>query len=76
MMDNFTHMNLTEAQAVEICKAHLSLHDSMYKVQLGMEDTSLKRWIDALTRLENVHGSQERSNAESFDRFGDVKVIE
>jgi hypothetical protein len=72
-VDNFTHMNLTEVDAVDICKAYLSLHDSFHKVQLALEDAGLHRWADALMRIEGAHGRGQRSNAENFDHFIDTR---
>jgi hypothetical protein len=69
MVDNFTHMNLTEVEAIEVCTAYLSLYDCMSKVDLGMQDESLERWKTALSRIESVHGSSARANAVEFDRF-------
>jgi hypothetical protein len=69
MVENFTHMNMTEIEAIDVCTAYLSLHDSMSKVDLGMQDENLQRWKVALGRIESTHGSRARSDAVEFDRF-------
>ena len=73
MVDNFTHMNMTEIEAIDVCTAYLGLYDSMSKVDLGLQDESLERWKTALRRIERVHGSKVRANAVEFDRYVDFR---
>jgi hypothetical protein len=68
-VNNFTHMNLTEAEAVDVCKKYLNINDAFYKVELGMDDTHLQRWTDALKRIRDVHGEVQRAHAEQYDNF-------
>jgi hypothetical protein len=72
-INNFTHMNMSVAEAVEVCKKQLKLEDAFSKVELGMEDTALRRWADALMRIQDVYGSQQRANAEEFDHYDSLK---
>jgi hypothetical protein len=69
-VNNFTHMNLTEAEAVDICRKYLNVNDAFYKVELGMGDKGLKRWADALSRIRDIHGDAQRMHAEQYDHFG------
>lgn len=60
IIDDFTDMNMTEAEALELCRAYgMSEEDAKRKVLAGVQDW--KRWNDSLTRIENAHGEKVAS---------------
>jgi hypothetical protein len=66
VVDDFTHINLTEAEAIEIAREYMGLLDACQKVERGLKDEipwkhgvygdGTARWKDALRVLEAVHG--------------------
>lgn len=74
IVDNFTHYNLTESEAFDVCLEYMSKESAQRKVQRGINDIEpwsltekgdgLSRWRDCLDTIENVHGYQEREKIE------------
>lgn len=70
IVDNFTELNMTEPEAVELCSKvyDLSMPDAMRKVLAGVEDwkpwtigergDGLSRWRDSLEKIQTVHGDE------------------
>lgn len=72
IIDDFTDMNMTEAEALELCRAYgMSEEDAKRKVLAGVQDwkpwtvgvpgIGMERWNDSLTRIENAHGEKVAS---------------
>lgn len=68
IVDDFTHMNMTEAEALEVCREYMGEEDARRKVLAGVQDwkpwtnsifgDGLERWNDSLARIERVHGKR------------------
>ena len=73
IVDDFTDMDMTEAEAIKVCLENMSLHDAEIKVKAGLEDwkpwtsgkrgSGLDRWNDCIRKVKCIHGdgiAQER----------------
>lgn len=79
VVDNFTHCNMTEEKALEVCKdCGCSQHEAMIKVDSGIRDlkpytstsgNGLERWEHCLGIIERVHGISERQRAGAIDQM-------
>ncbi len=69
VVDNFTHLNLTEYEARELCRGYcLSEQEVRTKVRAGLEDwepwthgkkgNGLSRWRDCMRTIRAVHGGE------------------
>jgi hypothetical protein len=68
VVDNFTHMQMTQEQALGVCREHMSESEAQNKVQAGVEDhipwtvgvkgKGTSRWEDALDSIKAVHGKK------------------
>lgn len=70
IVDNFTDLDLTETEALELCKEcyDLSRQDAEEKVRAALEDwepwtvgkqgDGLSRWRDSLKTVELIHGKE------------------
>ena len=66
IVDDFTHMNMTEAEALEVCREYLGILEAQKKVLAGVEDwkpwtngvkgSGLDRWNDSIKTISNIHG--------------------
>lgn len=74
IVDNFTHLDLTEADAFDVALDHMGREDAAKKVQAGVDDIKpwstekgdgLSRWRDSLETIEMVHGLGEVKKIES-----------
>lgn len=70
VVDNFTHVNLNEEQALEVCiEKGLGIEDAKEKVLAGVEDwkpwsnmvkgSGHDRWDDCIESIKLVHGVKE-----------------
>lgn len=69
IVDHFTHVNLTETEAFEVCRDEgCSVDLAKDKVSAGVQDfkpwtrtpgTGLERWEDCLDTIRMVHGEEE-----------------
>ena len=71
VVDNFTHLNMTELEAVELCSNlyNMSMPDAMQKVLAGVEDwepwtngetkgDGTWRWKHDIATVETIHGEE------------------
>ena len=68
IVDDFTHMNMTEAEAFEVCREYLGVEEAKRKVLAGVQDwkpwtnsvfgDGLSRWNDCIASIKNVHGKK------------------
>ena len=66
--DNFTHWNMTEKQALDLCRSFMGEGQAQEKVRAGIEDhkpwqnkvkgSGTDRWEDALETIEMQHGEK------------------
>jgi len=79
IVDNFTHYDLTDAEALDVCvEKNCGRDDALAKVRRGHADEilygrpwkgpadGLNRWRDSLTTIEAIHGKAERDRIESL----------
>jgi hypothetical protein len=76
VVDDFTHMDLTEQEARDVCRANdCSVSEAAEKVRRGVADEPvpgfieddgepLKRWREALRMVAVVHGYQRAADRE------------
>lgn len=77
VVDDFTHTNLTEHAAFDLCQTERDCSESAARkmVQAGMEDwkpwtngakgSGLDRWQDALEKIRTAHGDSRVVELES-----------
>ena len=83
IVDDFTHQNMTEAEALEICREYLGIVESEKKVLAGVQDwkpwtngvlgSGLDRWNESIETIKSVHGqktAEQRVQADSPRRDG------
>ena len=68
IVDDFTHMDMTEAEALEVCREYLGIAEAEKKVLAGVQDwkpwtmgvlgSGLDRWNDSIDRIETMHGKE------------------
>jgi len=69
IVDNFTHMEMTQEEAIEVCLEHMGRDSAAAKVQRGIDDEppwgqdfepadGLRRWRDSVSTVCAVHGMQ------------------
>jgi hypothetical protein len=68
VVDNFTDLNMTDEEALVLCREHLGIADAQQKVLAGVQDwkpwthnipgSGLGRWNDCLETIKNVHGKK------------------
>lgn len=66
IVDNFTHMNMTEDEAHTLCRGFMGEDEARRKVRAGVEDwkpwteenpgNGSERWDDSLETIQMVHG--------------------
>lgn len=66
IVDDFTHMNMTKDEAIELCSTYMGSRNATIKVQAGIDDIKpwtidekgmgLARWMDCIQTIEMVHG--------------------
>lgn len=66
VVDNFTHVNLSVAEAIELCEEDMSADDAAQKVQRGIDSDN--RWTEAIGIIRRVHGDIEVFKLESLIR--------
>ena len=69
IVDNFTHCNMDELEAYELCKEEMGTHDAKEKVFAGVQDfkpwmhrvvgSGHDRWDDCIKKIETRHGKDE-----------------
>jgi hypothetical protein len=77
IVDDFTHYDLGEEEAIEICREHMGRIEAVDKVRRGMEDEEcppfinasgkndgLDRYRDCLKTIKNVHGPEKAAERE------------
>jgi hypothetical protein len=72
IVDDFTHMNLTEKKALKLCKAQgCSPEEATLKVLAGKEDhipwtntpgSGSSRWDDCIKTIKNCYGKQKMNS--------------
>lgn len=63
-VDNFTHLNMTREEALEVCREYLGRIDSEEKVQRAEKEPG--RWANELETIEVVHGRDARMEMEKL----------
>lgn len=68
IVDHFTYTDMTQEQALQVCRASMSEQEAQRKVLAAVEDhkpftvgvkgTGTSRWEDALETIEHVHGKK------------------
>ena len=69
VVDDFTHIDMTQDEAIDACLNHLGRHDAALKVQRGIDDEpippfieasgkndGLDRWRAAIETVAAIHG--------------------
>lgn len=72
IVDHFTHWNMTNEEALELCQDHMSSAEAERKVKAARDELDRRgkpqkagfRWGEALQTIENIHGHEERREAE------------
>lgn len=74
VVDDFTHYDMTEEEAVEEAREDLGREAAIKKVKAGVEDyepwtnnvkgDGLSRWRDCLESIESVHGKEKLAEVE------------
>lgn len=74
VVDDFTHMGMTEAEALEFAVTQMGQRDAEEKVRAAVEDhepwtvgkkgDGTARWRDSLESVERVHGKKAREERE------------
>lgn len=69
VVDNFTHANMTEEEALEVCREHMGRLGAIEKVKAGVEDhkpwthgvlgSGHDRWDDCIDTIKLIHGEKE-----------------
>ena len=72
VVDNFTHANLTVAEAMELCVEDMSVAAATQKVQRGIDSDS--RWTEAIGIIRRVHGEDEVFRVETLIAEDEVNV--
>lgn len=72
VIDDFTHVDMTELEAVELCREQMSHDDANAKVRAGIDDikywtknekgTGHDRWDDCIATIANVHGQAKAAD--------------
>lgn len=57
VVDNFTHVNLTAVEAMELCAGAMNAENAAQKVQRGIDSDS--RWAEAIDIIRRAHGDGE-----------------
>lgn len=67
VVDDFTVMDLTVPEAVEVCREHLGEWDALVKVRRGLADAPLRgpavpgdglsRWRECIDVVQRAHGA-------------------
>ena len=80
VVDHFTHIDMTEAEALEVCIDNGCSSDlAQTKVLSGLQDvkpwtvtpgSGLERWEHCLGRIETVHGVEEKSKTQKLISHG------
>lgn len=77
IVDNFTHMDMTFNEAVEVCEMHMGKSDAREKVMRGVDDDpidpgvpraatdKLERWRASIETIRLIHGGAEARKRES-----------
>lgn len=55
VVDDFTIMNMSEVEAIELCKKYLGEKDANRKVQRAFKN--FERWDDAIETIKEVYGN-------------------
>ncbi len=86
IVDNFTHINMTKEEALEVCREHLGRRDAEEKVQRGIEDhkpwqdgvpgSGLERWNDCIKTIQTIHGKKELNKVLKAIEKGNAKEQE
>ncbi len=68
IVDDFTHIDMTENEALEVCREYCGIEDAKRKVLAGVQDwkpwtmgvlgSGLDRWNDSIEKIESVHGKE------------------
>ena len=76
IVDDFTHMDMTENEALEVCREYCGIEDAKRKVLAGVQDwkpwtmgvlgSGCDRWNDSVETIELVHGKEI---AEKFKEY-------
>ncbi len=66
IVDDFTDMDMTEAEAFECCREYLGIEDAKRKVKAGLEDwkpwtigikgNGTERWQNCIKTIKSIHG--------------------
>lgn len=67
IVDDFTHINMTHDEAIDVCLEDLGRHEAAEKVRRGEDDDpiwgnekpcpeKLMRWKDSLSTIRSIHG--------------------
>ena len=88
IVDDFTHMNMSEAEALEVCREYLGIVEAEKKVLAGVQDwkpwtngvlgSGLDRWNESIKTIKSVHGkkaAEHRVHADAGDSAASSDVI-
>ena len=79
IVDDFTDLNMTEAEAFECCREYCGIKDAKCKVLAGVQDwnpwtnsmgSGLDRWNKSLSTIKSVHGKEAVEHALALDGIG------
>lgn len=82
VVDNFTHVEMTKDEAIELCREHVGKIAAEVKVQAGLDDImsfsvhkgdGSYRWISSIETIVAVHGKQ--SLIDDFMEVGMEELI-
>ena len=86
IVDDFTHINMSEAEALEVCREYLGIVEAEKKVLAGVQDwkpwtngvlgSGLDRWSASIQTIKLVHGEEvalKRLRECAEDMKGDSK---
>jgi hypothetical protein len=66
-VDNFTNLNMTEAEALECCLEYCGTRDARRKVSAGVMDRGLDRWSDCIDTIKTTHGKKAAARVLALD---------
>ncbi len=56
IVDDFTYINMSRDEMIEVCRGHMGNQEAVDKVDRGIADAM--RWKDSLTTIVVVHGAK------------------
>lgn len=69
VVDNFTHYDMTDAEAFEVCLEHMGRRDAEAKIQRANNEPG--RYAEAIRIIGRVHGKAEAKKVHAMIRGDD-----